>query len=114
MYGIFLSAARYMLILFFGVFASAAIADIRLNKKNLLILIVFYICNCLIQLVILLTDNIQHVILYYPVITHLPLFLLFVLIFKNIIRGINARCAAMEMRCAELFFAVNSGSGHYP
>lgn len=33
MYGIFLSAARYMLILFFGVFASAAIADIRLNKK---------------------------------------------------------------------------------
>lgn len=83
MYGIFLSAARYMLILFFGVFASAAIADIRLNKKNLLILIVFYICNCLIQLVILLTDNIQHVILYYPVITHLPLFLLFVLVFKK-------------------------------
>lgn len=34
MYGIFLSAARYMLILFFGVFASAAIADIRLNKKK--------------------------------------------------------------------------------
>ena len=84
MYGIFLSAARYMLILFFGVFASAAIADIRLNKKNLLILIVFYICNCLIQLVILLTDNIQHVILYYPVITHLPLFLLFVLVLYNL------------------------------
>lgn len=74
---------RYMLTLLFGVFVSAAIADIRRTKKNLVILSVFCACNLLFQTILLHIGSLALVTSTYPLITHLPLFLLFLLVFHK-------------------------------
>lgn len=82
---------RYVLTLLFGVFVSAAIADIRHTKKNLVILSVFCLCNLLIQSILIRIGSLALVTSLYPLITHLPLFLLFLLVFhKRVLPSILA------------------------
>lgn len=83
MIGLISEVVRYMLTLLFGVFVSAAIANIRHTKKNLSILFIFCLCNLFIQSVLYHIESLSLVTSFYPVITHLPLLLLFVLAFHK-------------------------------
>lgn len=82
---------RQVLTLLFGVFVSAAIADIRHTQKNLVILSVFCTCNLLIQSILIRIDSPALVTSCYPLITHLPLFLLLLFVFhKRVLLSILA------------------------
>ena len=49
MSSVILQAIRYTLILLFGVSVSAAIADVRCTRKNVIILALFCICDSIFQ-----------------------------------------------------------------
>lgn len=80
---IVLSIANYNVLLFFGVYVSAVFLGIKLNKKSHLILIAFGIANSGLQFLALNKLGLQFTEMIYPLITHLPLLLLFRFWFKR-------------------------------
>lgn len=78
-----LEAIRYTLTLLFGIFVSTLFLDIKINKKNILIIFGFFYIDLALQAIFYFSKNISSVISLYPLITHLPLFLFFILIFKK-------------------------------
>lgn len=78
-----LEAIRYTLTLLFGIFVSTMLLDIKINKKNILIIFGFFYIDLALQAIFYFSKNISSVISLYPLITHLPLFLFFIFIFKK-------------------------------
>ena len=78
-----LEAIRYTLTLLFGIFVSTLFLDIKINKKNILIIFGFFYIDLALQAIFYFSKNISSVVSLYPLITHLPLFLFFILIFKK-------------------------------
>ncbi|MCB8568772.1 ATP-binding protein [Faecalibacillus faecis] len=78
-----LEAIRYTLTLLFGIFVSTLFLDIKINKKNILIIFGFFYIDLALQAIFYFSKNISSVISLYPLITHLPLFLFFIFIFKK-------------------------------
>ena len=78
-----LESIRYTLTLLFGIFVSALFLDIRINKKNVIYLFLFFYIDLVLQGIFYFTKDLSAVISLYPFITHLPLLLFFVLIFKK-------------------------------
>ena len=83
MNGTILEVIRYTLTLLFGIFVSSLFLDIKMNKKNILIITSFFFIDLALQAIFYFSKNISSVISLYPLITHLPLFLFFVIIFKK-------------------------------
>lgn len=78
-----LESIRYTLTLLFGIFVSTLFLDIKINKKNILIIFSFFYIDLALQAIFYFSNNISSVVSLYPLITHLPLFLFFILIFKK-------------------------------
>lgn len=78
-----LESIRYTLTLLFGIFVSALFLDIRINKKNVICLFLFFYIDLVLQGIFYFTKDLSAVISLYSFITHLPLLLFFVLIFKK-------------------------------
>ena len=77
-----LESIRYTLTLLFGIFVSALFLDIRINKKNVICLFLFFYIDLVLQGIFYFTKDLSAVISLDPFITHLPLLLFVVLIFK--------------------------------
>ena len=91
MSSVILQAIRYALILLFGVSVSAAIADVRCTRKNVIILALFCICDSIFQVALIRAGSLEQVVSLYPLVTHLPLLLMLVLIFhKDMLKSIMA------------------------
>ena len=69
---------RYILTLLFGVLVTAGILNIRITKKNIVILSVFCAVNLCLQSILISIQNLSLVTAAYPLITHLPLLLLMI------------------------------------
>lgn len=67
----------------FGIFVSTLFLDIKINKKNILIIFGFFYIDLALQAIFYFSKNISSAISLYPLITHLPLFLFFIFIFKK-------------------------------
>lgn len=69
--------------LYFGVFVTTSIIGIKNSRKNLLILNIFCISDLLFHLLLMSNTDTIHVSTAYPLLTHLPLLLLLILVFKR-------------------------------
>ncbi len=76
-------AINFSVLLFFGIYVSAVFLGIKLNKKNNLILILFGVAVSGLQLLVHKEFGMAFTQMIYPLITHLPLLLLFRLCFKR-------------------------------
>lgn len=74
---------NFSVLLFFGIYVSAAFLGINLNKKNNLVFLLFGAGNLLLQMLSLALLGMEFTEMIYPLITHLPLLLLFILYFKQ-------------------------------
>ena len=74
---------RYVMTLYFGVFVTTSIIGIKNSRKNLLILNIFCISDLLLHLLLMRHTDTIHVSNAYPLLTHLPLLLLLILVFKR-------------------------------
>ena len=74
---------RHILTLYFGVFVTTAIIGIKNNKKNFLIVNCFCILDLLLHMICSMLKSSSHVLNAYPLLTHLPLLLLLIFIFKR-------------------------------
>lgn len=82
-------------LLLFGVFVSASILTIPLNKKNIVILIIFSICVNLFHVISFVTIGLSSTQRIYPFMTHLPNVLLYCLYFRRkVLSGIYAVMSA--------------------
>ena len=80
---ILMELIRHILTFLFGVSISAIFLDIEANKKNTLILSGFSVAALLVQGILYITHNIAVITMVYPAIIHLPLLMVFMLIFKK-------------------------------
>lgn len=80
---VFSEVLRYILTLLFGVFVSASFLNIRFHGKALRTLIVFSVATLCLQGILYVIWDISRVTAFYPLVTHLPLFLLFYVIFHK-------------------------------
>lgn len=109
-----LTLTMYTIILLFGVFVSAAFLGISLKEKNFWILLTFSILCLLSQGACSYLFNISKVQYLYPLITHIPLILLYVLFFhKNIVASILSvssayLCCHIAKWCSLLFFFITN------
>ncbi len=71
------------IVLMFGIFVSAGFAGIPFTRKNILFLLVFSGCSMAAQGILLAVFDEPFVWKMYPIITHLPLLLLFVFFFRK-------------------------------
>lgn len=74
---------RYVMTLYFGVFVTTAIIGIKNSRKNLLIINSFCILDLLLHLVLMSLTDTGHVSNAYPLLTHLPLLLMLIFVFKR-------------------------------
>lgn len=74
---------NFSVLLFFGIYVSAAFLGIDMNKKNNLVLLLFGVANLGLQTISHVLFGMEYTEMFYPVITHLPLLLLFILYFKQ-------------------------------
>ena len=74
---------RHILTLYFGVFVTTAIIGIKNSKKNFLIVNCFCILDLLLHMICSMLKSSSHVLNAYPLLTHLPLLLLLIFIFKR-------------------------------
>lgn len=74
---------RYVMTLYFGVFVTTSIIGIKNSRKNLLILNIFCISDLLLHLLLMSNTDTIHVSTAYPLLTHLPLLLLLIIVFKR-------------------------------
>ncbi len=78
-----LAALDSLSVLIYGVLIMAFFLDVKLNKKNLLILAVCVLLSSLVQLVVYHFYGVKAIEKLYPIIIHLPLVLLFFFVFKK-------------------------------
>ena len=77
-----LNGLRYLLTLLFGVAVSAAFLDVAPTRKNIVILSVFSALDFIVQCILFLLQSDSVTYSYYPLVTHMPLVLLFTLACK--------------------------------
>lgn len=80
---VFSEVLRYILTLLFGVFVSASFLNIHFRGKALRNLLLFSVITLCLQGILYVTWDISRVTAFYPLITHLPLFLLFHIAFHK-------------------------------
>lgn len=99
---------RHMLTLIFGIIVSAMFLDIRAEKKNLKIMGLFFLIIGLLQGILYYLLDIEKITMIYPVITHIPLLLLFVTAFKKRLfpAAISISTAYMSCQIANWFSAI--------
>ncbi len=78
-----LNIVNFNVLLFFGIYVSASFLNIELNKKNNLILLLFGVADFGLQLFAHKQFGMVFTEMIYPLITHLPLLLLFKICFKQ-------------------------------
>ena len=78
-----LEIIRYSLTLLFGIILSMLFLDIKINKKNCLLIFSFFILDLGLQGIFYFSKSINQVISLYPLITHLPLLLFLLFVFKE-------------------------------
>ena len=83
MFTLFIELLRHTVTLVFGVFISASFLNIAFHKKNIIILSMFSVLDLALQGLFFFTESVSFIQMLYPLFTHLPLFLLFVLVFKK-------------------------------
>lgn len=85
MFELLLGLLRYGVTMLFGVFVSAVFLRLEMNRKNVLILSVFSCAALLLQGILYVLRDVAFITMYYPLIVHLPLLLLFVLVFRQML-----------------------------
>ena len=84
-----------MFILIFGIILSASFCSIQFSKKNRILLSAFFLLNGSLQMILYLIYSERIIWYVYPLITHLPLALLFCFYYrKRIFTVISAICTA--------------------
>ena len=78
-----LGGINFSVLLFFGIYVSAAFLSINLNMKNSWVLFFFGVASFGLQMLIHALFGMRYAEMFYPLMTHLPLLLLFVLYFKQ-------------------------------
>ncbi len=78
-----LGGINFSVLLFFGIYVSAAFLSINLNRKNSWVLFFFGVASLGLQMLIYALFGMRYAEMFYPLMTHLPLLLLFVLYFKQ-------------------------------
>ncbi len=78
-----LEIIRYSLTLLFGIFVSSLFLDIKMNKKNIMALMSFFLIDLGLQGIFYFIKGLSLVISLYPLITHLPLCLFFIFYLKR-------------------------------
>ncbi|MBQ9961221.1 MAG: sensor histidine kinase [Firmicutes bacterium] len=90
---------RYVLTLSFGIFTAALFLDIRAEKKSLQILFAFFAIDGILQGALYYSVGFSEIVAIYPLITHLPLVLLFIIAFKKRIFAATISVTAAYMSC---------------
>ncbi len=85
MFELLLELLRYGTTMLFGIFLSAIFLRLEMNRRNVLILSVFSCAALLLQGVLYVLRDVTFITMYYPLIAHLPLLLLFVLVFRQML-----------------------------
>ena len=78
-----LEIIRYSLTLLFGIFVSSLFIDVKMNKKNIMVLMSFFLIDLGLQGIFYFIKGLSLVISLYPLITHLPLCLFFIFYLKR-------------------------------
>ena len=78
-----LGIANFSILLFFGIFVSAAFLGIEKTRKNNIIMFLFGVALYGLQTISYILFGLKYAEMLYPLITHLPLLLLFTLYFKQ-------------------------------
>ena len=78
-----LGVINFGVLLFFGIYVSAAFLGIEFDKKNHLVFFLFGAVILGVQILIHALFGMDYAEMFYPLITHLPLLLLFILYFKQ-------------------------------
>ena len=85
-----LESIRYTLTLLFGIFVSVLFLDIRINKKNVICVFLFFYIDLVLQGIFYFTKDLSAVISLYPFITPFTTFSIFCFNFqKTIISKFN-------------------------
>lgn len=104
---LFFELLRYAVTLFFGVFISACFLNIRMTPKNILSLCVFSVLDLGLQAALFFTQSVSRITMFYPLIVHLPLLLLFLLAFRrNLFSSMIAITTAYLCCCISTWAAV--------
>ena len=82
-FSVILELTRYILALAFGVYTSASLLNVKFSKKNMLILSLFFVIDGIVQGFGYYYMTVPLIKMLYPAITHLPLLLLLVIVFKR-------------------------------
>lgn len=91
MFELLLELFRYMITMLFGTFLSTIFLRIEMNRRNVLILTVFSCLALALQGCLFASRGVGFITMYYPLIVHFPLLLLFMVVFsQKIIHGIFA------------------------
>lgn len=77
-----LDGLRHLLTLLFGIGVSAAFLDVAPTRKNIVILSVFSALDFIVLCILFLLQSDSVTYAFYPLVTHMPLVLLFTLAFK--------------------------------
>ncbi len=80
---ILIEVLRYILTLLFGVFVSASFLNIPFRQKSFWTLLLFSAATLSLQGLLCVNQDITRVTAFYPLVTHLPLFLLFFCVFHK-------------------------------
>ena len=87
--------SNFSMLLFFGIYVSASFLNIELNRKNNIILLLFGAADFGLQLFVHKQFGMNFTEMAYPLITHLPLLLLYTLCFKRkVLAGLLAILSA--------------------
>ena len=95
MFELLLELFRYMITMLFGTFLSAVFLRIEMTRRNVLILAAFSCLALALQGCLYASRGVDFITLYYPLIVHLPLMLVFTIVFyQKIFHGIFAIATA--------------------
>ena len=95
MFELLLELFRYMITMLFGTFLSAVFLRIEMNRRNVVILTAFSCVALALQGCLYATRGVDFITMYYPLIVHLPLLVVFTIVFyQKIIHGIFAIATA--------------------
>lgn len=102
-----LDGLRHLLTLLFGIGVSAAFLDVAPTRKNIVILSVFSALDFIVLCILFLLQSDSVTYAFYPLLTHMPLVLLFTLAFK-------CRLHFLFWRFSQRTCAVRSATGSQP
>lgn len=104
---LFFELLRYAVTLFFGVFVSASFLNIRMTWQNIFALFSFSILDLSLQALLFLWHSVVRITMLYPLIVHLPLLLLFCLVYRrNLFTSVIAITTAYLCCCTATWISV--------